>query len=357
MMKQIFLAIGCMGYAWLARGQEEVRSFSQRPFYPQYILLYKALHELEVIKQNGGWLELNFSSRVLRLGDTGMHVRKLITRLKLGGDLSVASTATAFDDEVLRAVKQFQSRHGLTEDGVVGRATRKELNTSVDHRIKQVRINMDRCRWMPYDSLHPFVVVNIPAFHLQLMQGNNELFSCRVVVGKETNRTAEFRGWLKHLVFSPYWNIPDNIVRKEILPLISKDPGYLKRNNLEWRGGKLRQRPGPDNALGGVKFAFPNPYSMYLHDTPAKGLFREEQRTFSHGCIRVAAPDTLAHWLLRGQQGWDYEQIHEAMSRGKEQWVTLTTPTIIYVYYLTAFVDPGGRLHFRKDVYQRDQLD
>jgi murein L,D-transpeptidase YcbB/YkuD len=124
---------------------------------------------------------------------------------------------------------------------------------------------------------------------------------------------------------------------------------------MEWHKGKLRQRPGSDNALGGVKFAFPNPYSMYLHDTPAKGLFKQERRAFSHGCIRVAAPDTLAYWLLRGQEGWDYEQIHGAMGAGSEKWVTLKKPTIIYVYYLTAFVDPQGNLNFRKDVYNRDQ--
>jgi murein L,D-transpeptidase YcbB/YkuD len=159
---------------------------------------------------------------------------------------------------------------------------------------------------------------------------------------------------MKYIVFNPYWNIPDQIAEKEIIPAISKNKDYLKENHMEWYDGRLRQVPGPDNALGAIKFVFPNPFDIYLHDTPAKGLFKEQKRAFSHGCIRISAPHQLAVYLLRGQPGWSPQKMDEILSKGKEHYVKLEREIPVYILYLTAFVGFDGNLNFRDDIYQKD---
>jgi murein L,D-transpeptidase YcbB/YkuD len=186
------------------------------------------------------------------------------------------------------------------------------------------------------------------------MEKDSMVFSCNVVVGKSTNKTVIFRGDMKYVVFSPYWNVPNSIINKEILPAMRRNPNYLAKHNMEYNGGKIRQKPGPNNSLGLVKFLFPNSFNIYLHDTPSKSLFNEDKRAFSHGCIRVAEPFQLAKYLLRHDGNWTEEKIRAAMNSGNEQYVTLKKTVPVYLVYFTAFVDPRGKLNFRDDIYGRD---
>jgi murein L,D-transpeptidase YcbB/YkuD len=187
------------------------------------------------------------------------------------------------------------------------------------------------------------------------MEKDSVILSCNVVVGKATNKTVIFRGDMKYVVFSPYWNVPPSIINKEILPAMKRNPNYLAKHNMEYNGGKIRQKPGPNNSLGLVKFLFPNSFNIYLHDTPSKSLFKEDKRAFSHGCIRVSEPFELARYLLRHDPSWTPEKINGAMNSGKEQYVTLKNTVPVYLVYFTAFVDAQGKLNFRDDIYNRDQ--
>jgi murein L,D-transpeptidase YcbB/YkuD len=215
-------------------------------------------------------------------------------------------------------------------------------------------VNMERCRWLPSTKKSTNIIVNIPDYKLQVMKGDSTLFSMAAIVGKEANKTVIFMGNINEIIFNPYWNIPKSITEKEILPLIKKDPGYLEHNNMEWFGGQLRQKPGPNNALGKIKFIFPNPFNIYLHDTPAKHLFQLEKRNFSHGCIRIGEPLKLTTFLLSYEKDWNEKRILDELSQKKEKTVRLSDPIPVYIIYLTSFVDSKGRLNFREDLYKRD---
>lgn len=323
--------------------------------YPQYQLLRNGLIQLRQIQQKGGWPILPFIGNVVNEGKISPIVTLIKKRLKLGGDWEDNDSSQLFTPELKQAIQLFQQRHGLLTDGSVGRSTLQALNIAVEDRIKQVLINMERCRWLPITAEKKYIVVNIPAFQLQVMQADSLIFSCEAIVGKETNKTAVFKGMMKYIVFNPYWNIPDQIVEKEIIPEIAKNKDYLRNNHMEWADGRLRQLPGLDNALGAIKFVFPNPYDIYLHDTPAKGLFKEQKRAFSHGCIRISAPYQLAAYLLREQAGWSTEQIDDILSTKKENYIKLEREVPVYILYLTAFVDFEGKLNFRDDLYHKDQ--
>lgn len=323
--------------------------------YPQYQLLRIALIQLRQIQQNGGWPILPVIGSAVSEGKVSPIVPLIKKRLKFSREWEINDSSESFSHDLTQAIQIFQQRHGLLADGIVGKSTIQALNVTVDDRIKQVMINMERCRWLPINSEKNYVMVNIPAFHLQVMQEDSLIFSCEAIVGKETNKTAIFKGMMKYIVFNPYWNIPDQILKKEIIPAIAKQKDYLQENHMEWVDGRLRQLPGPDNALGEIKFMFPNPFDIYLHDTPAKGLFKEQKRAFSHGCIRISSPHQLADYLLRDQSGWSPEKIDEILSTKKENYVKLEKEVPIYILYLTAFVDFEGKLNFREDLYQKDQ--
>ncbi|MBL0355575.1 MAG: L,D-transpeptidase family protein [Chitinophagaceae bacterium] len=199
-----------------------------------------------------------------------------------------------------------------------------------------------------------YLLINIPDYKLYVLENDSIAFNMNVVVGKSQHKTVVFNDELKYIVFSPYWNVPTSILKKEILPAIRRNRNYLASHNMEWNGGSVRQKPGPDNSLGLVKFLFPNSHSIYLHDSPAKSLFNETSRAFSHGCIRVSEPKKLAAYLLRNDPGWNDSSITAAMNNGKEQTVTLSKTVPVFIAYFTAWVDREGRLNFRKDVYSRD---
>jgi murein L,D-transpeptidase YcbB/YkuD len=290
----------------------------------------------------------------LILHDQSKDVVSLRKRLFELGDLNSDTASEVFDEGLQNAVKSFQYRYGMTPDGVAGPAFFKYINTPLQEYIRQIIINMERARWVPTDLKRRYLIINIPSFTLYAYDADTIHFAMNVVVGRDVHKTVLFSGDIKYVVFSPYWDIPPSILKNEILPGIRRDPNYLKRNNMEWIGNRVRQKPGPKNSLGLVKFLFPNSYNIYLHDTPAKSLFEKSSRAFSHGCIRLGEPEKLADYLLRDDPQWTAEKINRAMHAGSEKYVTLKDPVPVYIGYMTAFVDNAGRINFRDDVYKRD---
>jgi L,D-transpeptidase YcbB len=233
------------------------------------------------------------------------------------------------------------------------------MNVPVIERIKQILINMNRMRWMPQEPGGPLIVVNIPEFILHLYNGKVKEFDMAVVVGKEGHNTTIFSDRLTTIVFSPYWSVPKDIVKNEILPAMARHPDYLEKQHMEITGHNnglpvIRQKPGEDNSLGKVKFLFPNNFNIYFHDTPAKGLFNKDVRAFSHGCIRLSDPEKLAEYLLKDNPEWTPEKINEAMNSNDEQYVAVKHPVPVFITYYTAWVDENGNLNFRNDIYNHD---
>lgn len=325
------------------------------PVNDQYNLLKAYLKRYRDIEKNGNWFTVRGDRKTYQAGDTGKGVADIRRKLFLSRDLQTDDGGHVFDPAMTEAVKRYQSRYGLTPDGRVGPAVLREMNAPLSKRIRQIVVNMERARWVGPEAPGDHLVVNIPQFELLVYQGDSLAWKCRVVVGKEANKTAVFHGQLKQVVFSPYWNVPSSILNKEIMPKVRRNPGYLASQHMEWYGNGVRQKPGPWNALGRVKFLFPNSYSIYLHDTPSKSLFEQDKRAFSHGCIRVSEPRRLALHLLHGDADWPPERIDEAMDAGRERFVTLKKPVPVSILYFTAWVDIDGRIHFRDDVYKRDE--
>lgn len=326
----------------------------QEPVYRQYRLLKNYLKRFREIEKKGTWFTIKTDKNKYQEKDSSAVIKDIRKKLFLAGDLSSDSGSPVFDSEMTVAVKKYQQRYGLKEDGVIGPAIIREMNAPLNKRIQQIIVNMERARWVDSDPTGNYLVVNIPQFKLLVYEQDSLVWTCNVVVGKEAHKTAIFQGEINNIVFSPYWNVPPGIQKNEIMPALKRDPNYLARNNMEWNGNQVRQKPGPGNALGKVKFLFPNSFSMYLHDTPSKSLFQEDKRAFSHGCIRVSEPAKLAAYLLRDDSQWTKEKIDKAMNAGKEQWVKLKNPIPVSIVYFTAWVDREGRINFRDDIYKRD---
>ncbi|MCC8425503.1 murein L,D-transpeptidase [Mucilaginibacter sp. UR6-11] len=330
------------------------------PVYRQYDLLRSFLRKYRNLDEQYRWDKLPMPLKSLRPGDTAAVIPSVRARLHHLGDLRGDTLSTALNLELQTALRQFQARHGLDTGGLLTKETMAELNVPLKSRIEQLMVNMERSRWLPVRLDADYLGVNIPEFKLHVYHADSLLWSCNVVVGQTVHPTSVFYGEIKYVVFSPYWDVPQSIVRKEILPAMKKHPDYLAAHHMQITGYAaglpvIRQLPGPDNSLGLVKFLLPNSFHIYLHDTPAKSLFGETARAFSHGCIRVQEPAKLAAFLLNGQQGWDAEKIRQAMHAGKERYVTLPRKVPVFIAYLTAFTDRNGRLNFRKDIYQLDK--
>ncbi|MBU6158848.1 MAG: L,D-transpeptidase family protein [Bacteroidetes bacterium] len=328
--------------------------FQQPPIYPQYQLLKAQLKKYRAIASKGGWGIIPAFKGSLRRGDSNVVLKSIRKRLYSTDDFEGDTTLSFMDDVLEAAIKKFQYRHGLTEDGVIGRKVAEAMNVSVRQRIEQIIVNMERCRWVPVHLKDEYFIVNIPAFRFYAFKDDSVLWSMKVVVGKSIHQTAIFNGTMKYVVFAPYWNVPPGILRNEVLPALGRNPAYLNKNHMERHGNTVRQLPGPWNALGKVKFLFPNSHNIYLHDTPAKDLFKQDQRSFSHGCIRVEQPRRLAQYVLRYQPGWNEQRIDSAMNGTKEMYVTLQKTFPVFIAYFTAWADRAGGMHFRNDIYGKD---
>jgi len=341
------------------------------PRHAQYTALKKELARYRDIAARGGWPVVPTSAHS-RKGSRGPEVAALRARLAAEGDLARAG-GDAFDDAVEEALKRFEKRYGLNEDGALGPDDLSALNVPAADRARQIELNLERWRWLPEELGDRYILVNVPTFQLEAIEQGKVALAMRIVAGKaDETPTPIFSDDMTEVVFSPYWNVPTSILRKETIPAVLRDPGYLDRNELEvvhaghvvpassvdWSDPDLsvqiRQRPGAKNSLGLVKFLFPNKFDVYLHDTPAGSLFAKLERDFSHGCVRVEKPVELAQWVLRDQPEWTAPRIDAAMHAGHEEHVALKRRIPVYIVYATAWVDEGGRLNFRDDLYGHD---
>ena len=324
------------------------------PVYKQYYLLKDFLKKYrEAEKLDTG--KITTTLAVIKKGDSLPEVSSIRHKLFLLGDIAQNSGSDNFDDDLETAVKSFQERFGLKTTGQVKKAELDELNISTKERVQQILVNMERSRWVTKDAAKDYLIVNIPEYKLHVIENDSLAWDMNVVVGRNQSKTVIFNGDMKYVVFAPYWNIPSSILKNEVLPGIKRNKNYLASHNMEWNGGNVRQKPGPNNSLGLVKFLFPNSHSIYLHDTPSKSLFSETDRAFSHGCIRLSEPKKLATYLLRNDSNWTNDKITAAMNGGTEKYVTLKKTVPVFIVYFTAWVSSEtGKLNFRKDIYQRD---
>lgn len=330
------------------------------PLGQRFYQLRARLAAYSKIQQAGGWPEIRINAKTLRPGMHSPEVESIRKRLRdIPGNAAVPGDTTLFDTALEQKVKSMQRCYGLPVTGVIDRPLIDELNIPVSDRIRQILINLQRLKWIPVED-SSYILVNIPEYRLKVYENDSVALAMRIVVGKAAHHTVIFSGDLKYIVFSPYWNVPASIVRNEIVPAMKKDHRYLVRHRMEVTGHAgglpvIRQKPGSGNALGKVKFLFPNQYNIYLHDTPQRDLFQKDRRAFSHGCIRLEHPFELARLLLANEPDWNDKKIRTAMNGSREKWATLRQPMPIFIVYLTSWVDSEGLLHFAKDIYGHDR--
>jgi murein L,D-transpeptidase YcbB/YkuD len=367
----------------LASGNIEDALQRLTPQDPLYTNLKQTLAIYSNVANMGGWPVIPSPRRLKSKNDYGRYLSLLRQRLELSGDLAKTEQPYSrfYDDSLKKAVRRFQKRQGLKADGIMNAATLKEMNVPIERRIRQIVLNMERLRWLPEDIERRYILVNIANFELEVLEADRVIMNMAIVVGKQNQRTSVFSGKMTYIELNPYWNIPQTIAVKEILPKIKKDPTYLAQKRIKvieyWRRQErevnpnkikwsrlnqdnlkysFRQDFGPGNALGRVKFMFPNKFDIYLHDTPERHLFKRTQRTFSHGCIRIAKPIDLAEYLLKDDLKWDRRKILAEIGRGKRQVLKLQEPIDVHILYLTAWVDHQGEVQFRPDIYQGDAV-
>jgi len=349
-----------------------------------YKALQKALQKYMKIREEGGW-EPVYLSKKLKPGRRDRGVYSLRERLRATGDYTPCNASDEEDRYDLclqKAVKHFQKRNGLKTDGVVGPVTVKVLNQSVNERITKIRLNLDRLKWLNERTSHRHIIINIPDFQLYFEEDGKLIQTMRVVTGKPNHPTPIFSDLVEFIVLNPYWNIPKSIIQKEMIPQLMRNPNAMARQGIEiytgWgkdaekiSGGSVNwsqyrysktmpfrfaQVPGYRNALGKVKFLFPNKFSVYMHDTPSKHLFKREKRAFSHGCIRLQKPRELMRTFSTFNDNLDFDDAQKILKGKKKTYVNLKEKVPIDVVYLTAWIDYDGNLQFRDDVYHYDEM-
>jgi L,D-transpeptidase YcbB len=344
------------------------------PRYQSYWMMKKELaFFIELNRQS--W-PVMFSGLPIKPGVSNQLIPQIRIRLiNLRYPLS-DSISLNFDKELENQIKAFQDNWGLNADGVIGKGTMNVLNSIPDNLMNKLKVNMERFRWLPLHVPDKYIIVNIANFRLDMIEGEDTLLSMRAIVGKQYRETPVFKDQMTYIVFSPSWTVPPTILKKDVIPELLKGPEYLtkKRMNLFRMDGSMiaysdidwskitqenfhymvRQDPGPDNALGKVKFMFPNTYDVYIHDTPTRGFFARDDRALSSGCVRIEKPFDLAVKLMSDMPEWSPEQIQIAMQKNIEQKVKLKTPIDVVLIYLTAWTDGKGQVQFRKDVYKQD---
>lgn len=351
------------------------RTIPRQAFYAQY---KQALADYLNIKAQGGWPVVP-PGPSLKPGMQDPRIAILTRRLQAEGYLHgpLPGPPDYFDAALDDAVNRFQQRHGLGTDGVVGRQTLEALNVSVEDRIDQTRVNLERSRWVFKDIQGDFLIINIAGFKAYFVRDNQLIWTSRVMVGRPYRRTPVFKSEIKYMILNPTWTVPPIILRNDVLPRVKTDPGYIEEQRfsvLDQAGKRidpasidwtvypeknfpytLRQESGPDNALGRLKFVFPNSHFVYLHDTPHKELFDRPERTFSSGCIRIENPLQLAELLLNDREKWNQQKIAEAISTDQTQTIYLPEPVTIMLLYWTVVIEPDGTVNFRKDIYGLDK--
>jgi murein L,D-transpeptidase YcbB/YkuD len=327
------------------------------PTAPGYKRLQAALRWYEALDAGGGWPQLPEGGKLKR-GDRGAAVAALRQRLAAEGHLAEAG-GKEFDAPLQTALTQFQAQHGIEVDGQVGHATYLALNVTAAARVEQIRTNLERWREVARDWPTSRIEVNVPAAWLTVIENDAPALAMRAIVGAGQHPTPVLQARMNAVLFNPPWNIPSSIIKKEILPHLKRDPSYLDRNHyvhVTHNGASgIQQLPGPDNALGRIKFELPNEFDVYLHDTPSHPLFSRAIRTLSHGCVRLENPRELAVYVLTGARAtWNLKEIDDAISVGDTRRVQMAHSIPVYLLYWTAFVDDGGAVEFRDDIYSRD---
>ncbi|MFV9474640.1 L,D-transpeptidase family protein [Advenella sp. RU8] len=350
---------------------------------PMYGSLLKVLAHYKTLVGNPAWQTPlpSLKGNGLKPGQPYAGLAVVQARLEALGDLSPGAAVPAvYDSRLVQGIKNFQERHGLEPDGVIGKGTLEQLAVTPGQRVRQIEISLERLRWTPLTTHPRMIVVNVPEFILRgynVKMGKIEpQIEMKVIVGKAFNTsTPLFDGEMKFIEFSPYWNIPPSIARSETIPRLRRDPGYLSRQGMEFVLGngvstvvseaninavlagkaRIRQRPGPQNALGDIKFIFPNNMSIFLHHTPSVGLFDRTRRDFSHGCIRVEAPVELAQFILVNQPEWTAPRIKSAMEARKSNTIKLEEPIPVVLAYSTVVVK-NNKTYFFPDLYGQDKL-
>ena len=350
-----------------------------QPSNSNYVNLVRALGQYRALELSEEPIQLK--THPLAMGDRSADVVVLRKKLHHLGDYTgIDLESDLFDEDLAVAVSNFQRRHGLEADAILGRQTMRELNTPIAHRIMQLEINLERARTLSGLNNDRYLLINIPAYQLYLYENNQVAYQSRVIVGKKKHKTPQLSSHLTKVILSPYWNVPRSIARNEIIPELQKDPQYLAKNNMKLFGRlnnqvyqvnpdainwsavdpasstfRIRQEPGAENSLGQIKFIFPNRHSVYLHDTPARNLFAQPRRAFSHGCVRLEDPFGLAEVLLSSGDGaYSRGDLEYLAKKSKSRTVKLTQPVPIHITYMTAWADEHGVVHFRPDIYQRD---
>jgi len=354
------------------------------PDHAGYQRLRRELARYRVISARGGWPMISEGPN-LKQGDSSAAVSILQRRLAAEGYLEnyLPEKESYFDDRLDRALRKFQLQNGLEVDGILGAHTRKALNMTVDDRIRQIIANMERWRWLTHDLGSRYILVNIAGFYLEVIDDGRLQMSMKVVVGKPYRRTPVFTATMTYLVFHPFWHVPARIASEELLPKIKRDAAFLGREKIRvfegWGAEAIEinpaevdwqkitaadfkfhfsQDPGPQNALGRTKFMLPNPFDVYLHDTPARELFGKTQRAFSHGCIRIEKPLELAAYLLKNDPNWPHEKIRRTLTGSvmPEQTVKLPEPIKVHVIYWTVWLGADDQIYFSADIYDRDKI-
>ena len=340
-----------------------------------YSKLKEKLSLYREIQKKGGFPIIKTDIKTLSVTASDSCLLQVKQRLFLSGDLKINDKTIVFSSSLEAAISNFQQRLGLPENGKLDAKTLIELNKTVDFRIKQMLINLERLRWVPVEIENNYILVNIPEYKLHFFENNKLTWETNVVVGKEAKKTSIFKGNISRIIFNPYWNVPNSIINNEILPKLKNNPNYLSRNNMQvvsstgkvidastinWNKYSknvpfiIRQKPGNNNSLGAMKFLFPNSFSIYLHDTPSKELFNQNKRDFSHGCIRVENPKRLALYLLKNDKGWNQDKVDKILKTKKETGIAIKPNMPVYIAYFTAWVDSKGNLNFRDDIYDLD---
>lgn len=327
----------------------------KEPVNEYYLRLKEKLQQYRAIQKAGGFPLVNTAKKIITEGDTDTCILSVKKLLFTTGDLKMNDSSLIYTTVLTKAVTNFQNRMGLNATGKIDKATITELNKPVAFRIKQIMINMERLRWVPAEVEKNYILVNIPEYALHIFENGKPVWKTNVVVGKNVTQTVIFKGNISQIILNPYWNIPNSILQKEILPALRRNPNYLERNNMEMVDGRARQKPGSNNALGKIKFLFPNSYSIYLHDTPAKSLFGESKRAFSHGCIRVDDPKQLALYILKRDSSWTLNKIDSIQTTNTEYKIQVKPALPVYITYFTAWVNSNGELNFRNDLYNLDE--
>lgn len=348
-----------------------------RPADARYAVMKQALISLRKLTKVE-WLPLTLSPVIKTIGASDPRIVDIATRLKLLNELPPEWNNTVYDEELFAAVKQFQQRHGLKEDGVLGKESLKALNITPTDRERALTVNLERFRWLDEKLGNKYVLVNIAGFYLRVIENNELMLEMPVIVGREFRKTPVFSDKIRYLVMNPQWVVPTTLAVEDKLPAIKADPNYLKHfgfsvyegssrtatdpNDIDWNrvtkrnfNFRLVQDAGPLNALGQIKFMFPNEFDVYLHDTPARELFAQAQRDFSSGCIRVSAPLLLAENLLAGTE-WNVDRIKLQLSSSETKTVHLKQVVPVHIEYWTAFADINGVMNFRADIYKRDAV-